>query len=393
MNPILFIQSDLLVGLLQIPTDIFRISFSELPLFIRTVLAVSVIALVITIVIYSVIMLWRWRGYRADLIRKQKVPEIRDLIIEHIILNPELDDNSPESIELPLAKFSKLGLHKTGVQRLLAEEIIHYKQNFSGKVCLLLKKLYTDLSLHHHAKKKLRRQDVQSVVTALNELRHMGIKVDQKRIVPLLNHKNRYVREGARCYYIKVATDEPFRFLESVSEPILPWEQVELFRIISQRNDISIPDFSAWIKPECHLTVVSFCLKLAVHFQQFEARTAIIAMLATDNVKQRAEAINALGKLMTVEAEPHLLDIYESQPFECQLEILKALGRIGSGNCLDFLYREFEQAEYIELKKHAAESIVNHHVLAEKLLSKIWAKTTGLERVILQHILNPMIKY
>lgn len=339
------------------------------------------------------ILLLRWRGYRDDLLRQRLLPEVQELIVEHVVLNRQLQTTPTDRIELPLELFRTLGLPRKAVRRLLAAEILHYRQNFSGKVHDLLRKLYMDLGLHRFAEKKLKQKSVQQVVMGLNELLHMDIPVNEQQVFPLLSHGNRYVREAARCYYVKLSSGEPFRFLDEVSAPILTWEQFELFRIVSQREDMPVPQFSRWIRPGSHPSVISFCLKLAVHFQQFEAVPSIIRLLSTDDLTLRAELINALGKLLAEEAEPHLLELYDSQPLECRIEILKALGRIGSGRHLDFLRREFEEAGSIELRKHAARSIVSHEALSAALLKELRETSVGLGRTVLLHSMNPLIKY
>ncbi|UGU16494.1 HEAT repeat domain-containing protein [Sinomicrobium kalidii] len=365
--------------------------YYQLPVFIKIAAAVSAGAVIGGILVYLFILLWRRRGAVSDRKKAKLLPEIRELIVKHVIL---AESSVPtETVAFSLDEFRGLGLRKPEVRQFLVEELMEYRRNFSGRPRKWLTRLYTDLGLHHIAEKNLTRKRTQTIISALDELVSMGVPVNEDKMLPLLDHKNRYIREGARCYFIKLSERRPFFFLEKISIPLLYWEQIEMFRIITQRKDVKIPDFSHWISMEHHPSVVSFCLKLAVHYQQIEAVSAIVSLLETENVRLRAELINALGKLMAEEAEAHLISIYNHQPRHCKLEILKALGRIGSGKSLSFLRDKFESEQEILLRKHAARSIVNHHALSEDLLREMQAEAVGPGHIVLKHAANPLIKY
>ncbi|MBC9796044.1 HEAT repeat domain-containing protein [Sinomicrobium weinanense] len=365
--------------------------YFQWPVFIKLAAAVSVIAVIGGGLVYLFILLWRRKGYINDRKKARLLPEMRELIVKHVILAK--GDVPLEAVTFPLDDFRKLGIRKADVRRFFVEELMEYRRNFSGRPRQLLTRLYTDLGLHHITEKNLTCKRTQGIISALNELISMGVPVNEDKVLPLLDHENRYVREGARCYFVKLSEDRPFFFLEKISTPLLYWEQIEMFRIITQRKDVEIPDFSRWISSEYHPSVISFCLKLAVYYQQFETGPAMMKLLDTENEKLRARLINALGKLMVEKAESRLVAMYCDQPWSCKQEILKALGRIGSGNSLVFLRDKFETEQEIPLVKHAAKSIVNHRALSENLLREMQAGAVGLKHTVLQHAANPLIKY
>lgn len=366
-----------------------RDGFAYLPLFIQSAIVVSLLAIAGTLLTYLGLMVSRGLKYYRER-RNQPVALQSDaLILEYMLTS--ITAEAPA--EPPLEAFRKLPLHRNWARHLLVQKLLHYQRNFSGVSAAAFRELYEALGLHKQAERKLRSGRPSVMVEALSELFNMEVKMDEHLIMPLTHHSNRYVREMARCYLAKCSADHPLDFLADIQAPLLPWEQFELFRVISQRKDLPMPAFMLWMQPSLHPTVISFALRMAVHFQQFEAAPAISKLLKTDNIALRALAINSLGKLMAQEFEDTLLKIYADQPVACKMEILKALGRMGTGRHLAFLKQEFMQSPEFELKKHAARSIVSHAALAQPLLWELQAESKGQQHVILQHCLNPSIKF
>ncbi|HVI45749.1 MAG TPA: HEAT repeat domain-containing protein [Chitinophaga sp.] len=364
-------------------------NFFWLPTFIKGAIIVSLLAIAGIFLAYLNMLLLRAVKYFQDRRNEPVAEQIDVLMLEHMVQQDIFDEKQPPALN----EFRKLPLHHKWGRELLVQKILHYRRNFSGHVADLSRSLYIDLGLHQYAQQKLSSPNPKRIVEGLSELFNMEITVEEKVVLPLINHHNRYVREMARCYFAKCSAEHPMDFLQEISKPLLAWEQFELFRLVTQRTDIPVPSFARWIDPAYHPSVISFCLKLAAHFQQFDAIPAVMSMLKSENLELRALSINSLGKLMALEAELELVSMYEEQPLSCREEILKALGRIGSGRQLDFLRSQFLSSEDFEIKKQAAKSIVNHKALAQLMLQQLQAQSVGQHHTILQHCLNPLIKY
>jgi HEAT repeat protein len=168
---------------------------------------------------------------------------------------------------------------------------------------------------------------------------------------------------------------------------------VELFRIITSTSHIAIPNFAQWITYSNNKSVISFCLKLVVHYNQLKAIPAVLKLLDTKDHLLRAEAINTIGKMKIADAEDKLVYIYNNQPLNCQIEILKALGRIGSGKHTEFLKQEFMLSTDFELRKHAAKSLTNTEPPGSGLMEELMETSTPENRLILKHCMNPLIKF
>lgn len=365
--------------------------FAYFPLVIQIAIIVSVLAVVGTVLAYIYMIIYRWQKEN----QAQKEIPLREkgdeLLLEHVIYKSLGGADTPAA--LPLEAFAVLPLQKPWAARVFISQLIAYRDNFTGDIPQLLRQLYLELGLHQAAAAALKSGHRKQVINALVELSGMGVLLEKDHVLTLTLSSDQHIREMARCYVVQCSPDAPFEFFSHVQEPLLLWEQFELFRIISLRKDIPMPSFARWIDPSFHPSVITLCLKLAAYFQQPEAIPAMIRMLHTEDEQLRAVAINNLGKLMALEAEPILVEMYPQQPDSCKLEILKALGRIGSGNFISFLQQELEHTEDFLLMKHAAHSIVAHKALAGGLITQLQHSLTGTRQQVLQHSLNPLIKY
>src|ERR1700733_15190423 len=73
--------------------------FSYLPLFIEIALAFILIAIMATIIAYSVILYKRWKGYVEDKRMAFISPKIEDMITEQVLINENLEKLPAEEIE------------------------------------------------------------------------------------------------------------------------------------------------------------------------------------------------------------------------------------------------------------------------------------------------------
>lgn len=365
--------------------------FAYFPLVIQIAIVVSVLAVAGTMVAYLYMIFFRWQKERRAKKEKPLREKVDELLLEHIIYKSLGDPDT--QVALPVEAFQTLPLQQQWAADVFKSQLLDYRNNFTGDIPLLLRQLYLELGLHRDAAAALRSGSRKKVIGAMVELSGMGVLLEEQHVLTLTQSRDRYIRETACSYWVQCSPDAPFEFFSHVKDPLLAWEQFELFRIISLRKDIPMPSFAQWIDPQYHPTVITLCLKLAAYFQQPEAIPAMINMLKTPDEQLRAITINNLGKLMALEAEPVLVDMYPQQPDSCKLEILKALGRIGSGNFIGFLQQELERTDDFLLMKHAAHSIVAHKALASGLITQLQHSLTGTRKQVLQHSLNPLIKY
>jgi len=371
------------------------VEFGYLPLFIEIALTFIIIAITSTISAYLVIITKRYRGYVKEKRLAHISPIVEAMITEQVLLNEDLEKNVPvENIEFDSNAISKPMYKRAWVRQILIDILIQYRKNFGGEVGFLLRKLYLDMNLQKDSFAKLKSFKWERKIKALSELTQLDIPISDATILPLTNSKNPSLRVAARNAYIQLSKNEPFKFFDIATEPLLPWDQLDMFRIITSTKEIAIPSFSRWVSYSNNKSVISFCLKLIAHYDQQTAIPAVMDLLSNRDHYFRADAINCLGKLSAEEAEGRLVKMYSNQPLNCQIEILKALGRIASGRHLDFLRHEFIYSTNFDARMNAARSIIKHNTEKSRTIVEELIKTvTSENQLILKHCNNPLIKY
>ncbi|MBW8683750.1 HEAT repeat domain-containing protein [Chitinophaga rhizophila] len=352
------------------------------------------IAVSCTVIAYLSILTGRYKAYKREKKLANLNPVIDNLLMEHILLNDELASNVPaEQVALPIEVFQLPVFEKKWARQALIDRLIEYRNNVRGSMGEQLRNLYIQLELDKDSLRKMKSRKWDKKVQALAELSNMNMSIADVTILPLTNSRNRELRAAARHAYIKLSKNEPFKFFDVVTEPLLMWDQVELFKIISTTEHIAIPNFAQWITYSSNKSIVSFCLKLVVHYNQVSAVPAVVRLLDTKDHYLRADAINCLGKLKIEDVEEKLLHMYNSQPLNCRLEILKAIGRINSGRNVDFLRQEFLHATDFDVRKHAAKSLIKNEWAAKGLIQELIDTATAENKLILKHSMNPLIKF
>ncbi len=367
--------------------------FSYLPLFIEIAIVFIYVAIIATISAYCVIMYKRWQAYVYEKRLAFISPKIEEMITEQVLLNENLEKLPVDEIQFDQAALNDVAFKHKWVRQAIIDILIQYRRNFRGEVGELLRKLYLDMGLTKEADDKLKNIRWEVQIKALTELTRMDISISDVTILPLTNSQKPELRAAARNAYVQLSKNEPFKFFDIATEPLLPWDQLELFKIITTTKDIPIPNFSRWVSYSENKSIVSFCLKLIAHYDQQTAIPAVMGLLMNKDHYFRADAINCLGKLSAEVAEPKMLDIYNTQPLNCQLEILKAFGRIASGKHLEFLKNEFLYSYNFDIRMNAARSLIKHNTpISRAMVQEILETAEDEAKLIIKHCQNPLIK-
>ena len=284
----------------------------------------------------------------------------------------------------------KLGIAASVVQREIIAGLLRYRSYFSGLIATRIREIYLDLSFHKNAFTRLHKKKWKIKLAALTELYKLDIEADPLILSQLAKHQNMYVREYAGLSLIKFAKNDPLEFLHGLNEPISKWQQLEIFLLFQQRQDLRLSLPQRLICMDKEPSVVMLCLKLAVHFNQQEAVPAMLDILGTPDLELRAEAIASLGKLGSPDTGRYLSAIYPEQPAVIKLKILAALGDLQSSEHLHFLEREFISSTDFDIKLYAADALVK---ISPPSPAMIYRLTAGSEvnRSILNHSLDPLI--
>ncbi len=368
-------------------------SWDSFPVFIKICFIISMLALFGIVIAMVDIAVQRFSRKRLEKKTALLSVRINELLTSAVMME---EPAMQKKISFVKSDFTIDSLYDSGipdkeVNKILVTEMIRYRNYFSGQIAERIRKLYLDLSLHKEAINRLHKKNWETKAAALSELFKMDIEVDPTDLLQLVDDKNRYIREFARLSLIKFTKADPLQFLRDLSEPISQWEEFEIFQLFQQKKDFTLSSLEGLIALDKEPSIVSLCLKLAVHFKQEAALSLIINLIKTPNLKLRGEAIACLGKLEAKDTEKELVAIYPEQPHVIKLEILTALGRMQSRRCLDFLEKEFISSSDFEIKKYASDAIIKLYPLSKSTIDKLMLNAGILNQKILNHSLNPLI--
>jgi hypothetical protein len=370
---------------------IWGFSWSSLPLFLKICLAIALTAMFGIVLVVLSIYLRRKVLQKEELQTALLSVQITDLLVASVVLTPANPSNSINKIDFDTRPFFKVGLSAKKVKQVLVQEMLNYRNYFSGRIAEQIRKLYLGLSLHKEAFARLAQSHWETRVNALSELFKMDVEVPHEQLRELVQDKNRYIREFARLSLIKFSKNDPLQVLYAIDEPISQWEELEIYLLLQQRSDLDHTSLQGLISTAIDPSIASLALKLAIYYKQQSAIPQIIALIQTPDLKLRAEAVAALGKLEAKTAENYLFTIYPEQPRDIKLAIITAMGLIGSGNYLDFLADEFLSSEDFEIKKYASDAIIRLYPISKNTIDTLMKDTETLNRSILNHSLDPLI--
>jgi HEAT repeat protein len=201
-----------------------------------------------------------------------------------------------------------------------------------------------------------------------------------------LNNPSSDIRIEAQAAYIILNKAHSFDFLADVKEPIQDWHQLVLMDLICKIHPKELPHFSTWLNSK-NKSVIELCLKLIRHFQQFDAIEKVIHLLKHPDNEIKLHCIQILGEFEVSSAEPALLDCYNSQTVELQAPILKVLGRINSGNQLQFLLKAAAAPQF-EIAYEASAALLAHGAKGIDLLKHYHQQAEPMNLQIIDQLLG-----
>jgi hypothetical protein len=282
-------------------------------------------------------------------------------------------------------KLQKLPLHRSLVAELLANAIITYRKNFTGKTLDVLTLMYHQLALDKWTKKKLHHRKLEVKVAGIREAAAMNLIEFTDKIGQYAHHPNTMLRMEAQAAYIKLSAKTPFLLLDNLKDEISDWQQAVLFEVITKNKQLAIPSFARWLN-STNNGLVLLSLKLVEHYMQFDAGPAIAKLLKHSNPKVVKKAIQVVGHLELAEAEKQMFEIYFDHTLEIRLEILSSLGKISSGNYNEFLYSRLHSSE-AEIRREALYAI-KRNPNGEKQLLALYEHATLDNQALIKHVLE-----
>ncbi|MGC1516501.1 MAG: HEAT repeat domain-containing protein [Maribacter sp.] len=267
--------------------------------------------------------------------RKQKKIQFSPMISEFVFY--EDSQNLEEKKNYLNLKIQIRELMKDNFDRLVLTEILlDLRKDLSGQSQQVIKELYIDLGLHNDAFKKLFSLRWQVVSKGIFELTAMEVKESYSLIIKLINHRQSTIRKLAEIAVVTLEEDGIAHFLDKTKYKISEWQQLKLLDILRHKPNFTAPDFSLWLTSN-NTHVVLFALRLIKYFKQSNALQSTVTLLKHKKRAIRLEAIGCIKEFYFAEALPTLKLIYPKANSDVKIEILDAIGEIGTDKDIDFL--------------------------------------------------------
>lgn len=363
--------------------------FPDYPFFIQLAIVVILISFAFTTTTICAIILKRIADARshAKFIKAQRL--VTTELTHGALLGGQLEQKKFSWILGRLDRIAKKGNH---YRQMIADELIFYHRNLTDATGQLMYLLFKRLHLTEGALQKLKKGAWNIKAKGLREIQEMPPATENlNQIMPFLNSPNNDLRIEAQAAYLKLSKDTPFAFLDDVKYDLLPWHQIILLDVIANDNELPIPSFKIWLKSP-NSTVITFCIKLILEYQQFDAIQELIGLLKHPIEQVKLDAIEALGKLYAEEAEPKLIDLYASSNVVTKKRIVEAISTINTGKYLSFLESEFLLESDFGLLKAIGCALVKQAKFEKGSFIGDGNKLSPLQQTVFKHCSNELIR-
>lgn len=365
--------------------------FYRLPFFpgnIRVSLFIILFCLISTTEIYLFIFLRKLGEYRDKRLNDSWKETISDMLTS-LIIHGEEEKGVQHVVNNYISRFNKLPIYKTRVRRILTEEIRTFHSNFTGFTADVLRELFIRLDLKKYSLKKTKSKFWEIQIEGIREISQYWLVEYDKYIFELTDHEHEIVRMEAQAAYVKINKDSPFKFLDNLKSRLLPWNQLVLFEIITKAQNVKIPFFGQWLTSN-NDSIVIFSLRLISHYQQLDAISSIISLMKHPNEEIRIQAVHVIGKLEAEFIEDVIYNAFFNDTFKVKIEVIKSIGKISSGNYLNFL-KSCLNTEDFEIRMAAMKAILGHGKKGVKILEDLREETSSQNREIIVHVLDRRI--
>ena len=312
------------------------IESEEWPLILRVDLLLSALFLILALLFVGIVLYLRVLKNIKESHRKKLEIRLIDFVNSYLF-----DEDFKKSRELVAFKFKNLN---TAFDfKIATKQILVFDENLKGESTQAIKELYFGLGIHSFILSDLKRKEWFFKARALYALSKMNIKVSQDLIDPLINSSQIELRQQVMLYFLNTSEKDPLVFLDKLETPLTIWQQV--FIENSLKNfEIEIPDFSRWLNHN-EDSVIVFCIKMIVSFNQFQNIPLLIDMLDHNAPEVRNQTICALQLMEVSESLQLMVANFPDETPSNKRDILYAISKIGTSKELQTLVAHISKEE------------------------------------------------
>jgi hypothetical protein len=243
-------------------------------------------------------------------------------------------------------------------RNLFLERLVASEKKFSGGAQDEIKKIFTDYNLENEALKKIEQKKPHLIAEGIQELTAMKIETAVPKIMPFLTHPSSQVYQEAQYAMVVFKGFQGLHFLNDFTYIISDWQQLRLLRSINLDPDQCQQVVNVWLDSQ-NTSVVIFALRLLRKFQMLPFYEKANGLLNHPAVDVRIETVKALQSLENPSTITEFKNIYEEQPVEVQIEILKAMKLSHDHRCVDFYKEKLNGVNLPGTKIAAAEALLS----------------------------------
>lgn len=317
--------------------------------------------------------------------RKKESRIIRDLKskYQHLLINylyevSERGDDLKKLLEISNNSFNR---------KVLINEMIDLSINLSGEPKKILRELYVSLGLHKDSLKKAYSSTWHIKIKGFRELAFMDIHDANAEIKKCLNHSNPIVRMEAQIALVRLNEEDPFNFLDLLTEHFTIWEQMNVYETIIY-HDLPIPEFKRWLVSE-NKSVLIFALRMIKLFKQKNSVNELLSLIDFPDEDVRFELYTTMGTMRNNKIRWSLKNQFLTETPKNKMAILKALARFKEEEDISFFKTVLEEHEDVNLQILAAKGIRNVGEPGKfELQNLIGSENYRNYQIILKHVLD-----
>ncbi len=272
----------------------------------------------------------------------------------------EISLSKPDKLTLryKINKFkAEIPIQKTWCKEILVEDLIKMKNNLKGKQAKNILLIYKALNLNHYSASLIRDFRKYKKYEGIRHFQALGYKPGVSLLKKYLFHPNKVIRSNVNVAYLALTKGD----WKAVGKVPIKRSIIATIKVMDVLHKEKIPQpihLDFWIESKDPMV-----LKLAVMamvFYNYRNKSAeIIQLLHHENKALKTDVITAIKDLYLEEAEDDLLSILYNEAFEIQLEIVEALGVIGTEKTIAFLKIEIPKQEIKDIKLKMVNSLNN----------------------------------
>lgn len=256
-------------------------------------------------------------------------------VLDECITEAIVEDNI-DHLRDDLQAFGIKHLHLAHNRQVAIDQLINTKKNLTGLAAQQIIAVYLQLGLKKDSLEKLHSRKWNHKAKGIYELYIMDQHDVTEEITQLANDNNEFVRAEAQTALTGFLGFAGLQFLDHLSQPLSEWQQLKLLDRLQAHAFTDLSQLDMWLTA-INRDVVLFALKLTEIYQQYQMHDVVLKCLMHADIKVRRQAIKTLGAIPNDNTVQYMMLLFETEPIDNQLEIIRQLANIGSGSDQQYL--------------------------------------------------------